>query len=70
VDNLIRPLKTGDRILLCSDGITRFIQELEIADILTQAASPTGGIKEMITLASMRGGFDNATGVLIFVDEI
>jgi protein phosphatase len=70
VDNLIRPLKTGDRILLCSDGITRFIQEPEIAEILTQAASPTGGIKEMITLASMRGGFDNATGVLIFVDEI
>ena len=39
-DTLIRELKTGDRIFLCSDGITRFIQEPELADMLGQAASP------------------------------
>ena len=69
-DLLVRPLKAGDRILLCSDGITRFIQELELADLLEQATNPAAGIEQMIALASKRGGFDNATGVLIFVDEI
>jgi serine/threonine protein phosphatase PrpC len=69
-DILIRPLNTGDRILLCSDGITRFIQEPEIASVLGRVPDPTTGIEQMIALASTRGGFDNATGVLIFVDEV
>ena len=70
VDILTRPLKAGDRILLCSDGVTRFIQEPELADILGQAAGPTEAVEALIVLASERGGFDNATGVLIFVDEV
>ena len=70
VDILTRVLKAGDRILLCSDGITRFIQELELANILTAAPGPAEGIKDMVALASTRGGFDNATGVLIYVDEV
>jgi protein phosphatase len=69
-DSLTRPLKSGDRILLCSDGITRFIQEPEIADIVGRAAGPAEGMQEMIDLASERGGYDNATGVLVFVDEV
>lgn len=70
VDILTRPLKAGDRILLCSDGVTRFIQEPELAVILGQAAGPTEAVEALIVLASERGGFDNATGVLIFVDEV
>jgi protein phosphatase len=69
-DLLTRPLKAGDRILLCSDGITRFVQEPELADIIGRAAGPADAMKEMIALASDFGGYDNATGVLIFVDEI
>lgn len=70
VDILTRALKAGDRILLCSDGITRFIQEPELADILGRAGGPTEAMTEMIALASERGGYDNATGVLVFVDEV
>ena len=69
-DILTRPLKTGDHILLCSDGITRFIQEPEIADVLGRAAGPAEAMEEIIKLANERGGYDNATGVLVFVDEI
>lgn len=70
VDVLARPLQAGDRILLCSDGITRFIEEPDLADILGMAAGPSEAIKSMISLASARGGYDNATGVLVFIDEI
>jgi protein phosphatase len=69
-DILVRTLKAGDRIFLCSDGITRFIQEPEIAALLGKAPGPAEAIAQMIALASKRGGFDNATGVLIFVDEV
>lgn len=69
-DVLKRPLKAGDRILLCTDGITRFIQEHELMDLLFRAPTPLEGMEKIIALASELGGFDNATGVLIFVDEV
>ena len=69
-DLLMRPLKDGDRLLLCSDGITRCIGEHEVAQLLPVAQDPVAGLKEIIDLASHRGGHDNATGVLIFVDAV
>lgn len=70
VDFLTRPLMAGDRILLCSDGITRFIEEPELAEIMGRATVPTDAMASMIGLASVRGGYDNATGVLLFVDDV
>ncbi len=69
-DVLARPLKAGDRILLCSDGITRFIHDRELADLLGNAPGPEECLAKIIALASERGGFDNATGVLLFIDEV
>ncbi|MDD2765067.1 MAG: protein phosphatase 2C domain-containing protein [Opitutaceae bacterium] len=69
-DQSDRPLRTGDRLLLCSDGITRFIEDRELAHLLVTAAEPAAGLKKIIDLASHRGGHDNATGVLIFVDAV
>jgi serine/threonine protein phosphatase PrpC len=69
-DLLMRPLKADDRLLLCSDGITRFIREPELALSLANAANPEDALKEIVGLANARGGHDNATGVLIFVDSI
>ena len=67
---LMRPLKDGDRLLLCSDGITRCMGEHELAQVLAVAAEPMAGLTEIIDLASLRGGHDNATGVLIVVDAV
>jgi protein phosphatase len=69
-DLLVRELNAGDRILLCSDGITRFIQEPELAELIASETSPKTCLGAMIEMASERGGFDNATGVLICVDEV
>lgn len=69
VDILFRQLRSGDRILLCTDGVSRFIQEKELSELLARAASPQDGLQRIIRLASDRGGLDNATGVLIFADS-
>ncbi len=69
-DLLMQPLKDGDRFLLCSDGITRFIHENELTRMITEAEEPADGLKQIIELAGLRGGHDNATGVLIFVDVV
>jgi serine/threonine protein phosphatase PrpC len=70
VDVSVRALRAGDRLLLCTDGITRFILENEIATLLGQAPSPEESLKRIIGLANDRGGLDNATGVLLFVDQL
>lgn len=67
-DVYVRPLQAGDRILICSDGVTRFSRDRELAHLVATAASPMAALKRLIELASSRGGLDNATGVVIFVD--
>lgn len=64
------PLQAGDRILLCSDGITRFTKEREMEHLIATAPRPDVALDRMVELANARGGLDNATGVLIFVDAM
>jgi serine/threonine protein phosphatase PrpC len=69
VDLLTRPLAAGERYLLCTDGVTRLIRDSEIGDLLGQDKSPEQICKELVALANRRGGPDNSTTVLVFVDE-
>lgn len=69
VDLIIRPLVAGDRYLFCTDGVTRMIPDSELADLVGSGDTPEKVLQTIITLAIRRGGPDNATGVLVFVDE-
>ncbi len=57
-----------DRYLLCSDGITRYVAEEEIAEILQQAADPSSAAQTLINRANEGGGLDNSTAVVLFFD--
>lgn len=70
VDVIDRPLEAGDRYLFCTDGITRLLRDSELAEIVERDSTPDELIHEIVTLAVRRGGPDNATGVLIFVDDV
>lgn len=70
VDLIDRPLEAGDRYLFCTDGITRLLRDSELAEIIERDATPEELIHEMVSLAVRRGGPDNATGVLLFVDDV
>lgn len=61
-------IRTGDRLLFCSDGVTRMMTPREIGSRLTIAPSPDAWLKSLIERANERGGYDNATGVALFVD--
>lgn len=69
VDLLVRPVQPGDRYLFCTDGICRAMDDEEIKDILGWALSPEHVLGGLINLANARGGRDNATGVLAFIDS-
>ena len=70
VDIIRRPLAAGDRYLFCTDGVTRLIPDSEIGTLLAKFSDPKTAIEDIVNLAVRRGGPDNATGVVVFVDAV
>lgn len=68
-DVIDQPLTGGERYLFCTDGICRVVSDREIGGILGRPGSPGELLHELVALALRRGGPDNASGVLVFVDE-
>jgi serine/threonine protein phosphatase PrpC len=68
VDLLDRALVGGDRLLFCTDGVTRMVTEKELGAAAAQASDPLALAKQLVDLAVERGGPDNATVVAVLVD--
>jgi serine/threonine protein phosphatase PrpC len=56
-------LRRGDRLLLCSDGITNEVTDEELRQILTDS-TPREACETMVALANERGGRDNQTVIV------
>jgi len=59
------PFATGDQFLLCTDGVTAYIPEQEIAEVLTSQPLSSHAAGCLVDLAVARGGGDNATAVVV-----
>lgn len=57
-------LEPGDVILVCSDGLTRHVEDMEIGESLNNGLTPTTG-QQLIDLANSRGGQDNISVLTI-----
>jgi protein phosphatase len=57
-------LADGDRLLLCTDGLTDMVDDAEIALTLQQRADPQVACQTLIEQALNQGGRDNVTVVL------
>jgi PPM family protein phosphatase len=60
-------LGTGDRVLLCSDGLTNEVGSDEIADILGEVDDPGEAAQQLVEAANEHGGADNITVVVVDV---
>ncbi|MDP3070135.1 MAG: protein phosphatase 2C domain-containing protein [Opitutaceae bacterium] len=69
VDTASFTLAAGDRYLFCTDGVTRMISDAELKVAIGRGDDPHAALAEIVNLAVRRGGPDNATGVLVFVNE-
>ncbi len=58
---------TGDRFLLCSDGLFNEVSEDQMASVLRRLADPTEASEELVRLANEGGGRDNITVVVVEV---
>ena len=60
-------LAGGDRLLLCSDGLTKMVTEEEIRALLDARADPDLACQALVDAANEAGGQDNISVVLIDV---
>ena len=68
-DVYTRVLEEDDRLILCSDGLTRHVSAEEIAAIASENDDPDAIAKALIDLANARGGQDNISVVALIMER-
>lgn len=63
-------LQKGDRLLLCSDGLSGSVDDPSIADVLRNTPEPQGAAVALMERAVTRGSTDNITVLVVRVDEL
>jgi len=62
------PLQAGDRLLLCTDGLTDPVDDRLLHKLLTEHAEPTQAAQALVDAANDAGGPDNITLAVIDYD--
>jgi serine/threonine protein phosphatase PrpC len=70
VDTWMYPLREGDVILLCSDGLTSMVSEELVATVLARSESLEAAAQGLIDEANGAGGRDNITVVMFRLEEV
>jgi protein phosphatase len=65
-ESLALKLKRGDKLMLCSDGLTAHVEDDQIHDILRRHQDPYDAARELIVAANAGGGTDNISVVVVF----
>jgi len=69
-DNMVLPVEAGDRLLLCSDGLSDMVPEDRIGAILKEhPGEPEAPARKLLSTALDAGGTDNVTVVVVDVRE-
>jgi serine/threonine protein phosphatase PrpC len=70
VDTWTYPVRAGDVLMLCSDGLTSMVSEERVREILTSSEDLKAAAQALIDEANAAGGRDNITVVLFRVEEV
>ncbi|HJA29997.1 MAG TPA: Stp1/IreP family PP2C-type Ser/Thr phosphatase [Candidatus Olsenella pullicola] len=75
-DHFSLEVNDGDRIILCSDGLSSMISDSEIESVAVSSATPQQAADNLVSAALTAGGADNVTVVVVdvlndgLVDEV
>ena len=69
VDTSTLDVQSGDRILICSDGLTSMLDLSEISDVLRGNHDPQQTADRLVELANAAGGEDNITVVVLALGD-
>jgi PPM family protein phosphatase len=70
VDTWSYPVRDGDVLLLCSDGLTSMISQQQISEILATSSDLGQAGDRLIRAANEAGGRDNITVILFRLEEV
>jgi PPM family protein phosphatase len=59
----------GDRLVLCSDGLTSMLNDEGIAQVVSEAATTEQACERLVQIANDHGGDDNVTVIVLRVME-
>lgn len=68
-DTFIETIQAGDRILLCTDGLTGLVSDKKIAEFINSGGQPHEICKMLIDTANDNGGKDNITVILVEIGD-
>jgi protein phosphatase len=58
-------LRSGDRLLLCSDGLTNEVGPEVLVEVLSSVPDPGEAARQLVDIANEHGGADNITVVVV-----
>jgi protein phosphatase len=71
VDVFNHLVRTGDRLVLCSDGLVDEVADIDIARVLTEHTDPQDTAEALVLVANAQGGRDNTTVIVLdILDDI
>lgn len=68
-DLSIREARSGDRYMICSDGLSPVVGTAAIRDVLVSATDPGEAVRRLVSLAEDAGGPDNISVIVIDASE-
>lgn len=69
-DYWLIPGEVGDRMLVCSDGLTGEVEDAAIERVLRRGGTPQEACEELVGLALAEGAHDNVTVVVVEATDI
>jgi PPM family protein phosphatase len=69
VDEAVVDLRAGDRLLICSDGLTSMVGDEAIAARLGRETDPQRAAEALVAEANTGGGVDNTTVIVVAIGE-
>lgn len=64
-DTCMVPWTAGDRLLLCSDGLSGLVTDDEMLQLASAEEDPQEACVKLVALANERGGYDNISVILL-----
>jgi len=69
-DVITQPIVAGDRLLLCSDGLSNMIEDERLKQVVMLANSPQEACRQLIQEANQAGGEDNISVILVQLEAL
>ena len=69
VDVFVQDVRTGDRLVLCSDGLVDEVSDADILTVLRQHTDPQECAEALVMVANTNGGRDNTTVIVVDIAD-